>query len=34
MGLYLCKRIVELHGGEIFPSISKNLWWARFSIVI
>ncbi len=34
MGLYLCKRIVELHGGEIKASTSKELWWAKFEIKI
>jgi signal transduction histidine kinase len=30
MGLYLCKRIVEMHGGEIKAQESKKLWWAHF----
>lgn len=34
MWLYLCKKIVELHGWEIEASNSKNLWWACFSIKI
>ncbi len=34
IGLYLCKRIVELHGGGIIPSVSNTLWWAKFSIVM
>lgn len=32
MGLYLCKKIVELHEGEIWAQKSKKLWWACFSI--
>ncbi|MCH2189211.1 HAMP domain-containing histidine kinase, partial [Candidatus Gracilibacteria bacterium] len=32
MGLYLCKRIVELHGGKIFSANSKKLGGAKFSI--
>lgn len=34
MWLYLCKRIVELHNWKINASISKKLWWAKFSISI
>lgn len=34
MGLYLCKRIVELHGGSITPSYSSKLGGAKFTIVL
>lgn len=34
LGLYLCKMIVEMHGGTITASISKNLGWAHFHIMI
>lgn len=34
MGLYLCKKIVELHWGKISASKSKELWWATFKIVL
>lgn len=30
--LYLCKRIVELHNGEISVSNGNILWWAKFTI--
>ncbi len=32
MGLYLCKKIVELHKGSIHASNSKKLEWACFTI--
>lgn len=34
MGLYLCKKIIELHGGNIKAQSSKNLWGACFFIEI
>ncbi len=34
MWLYLCKKIVELHGGVIEAWNSKSLWWAKFKILI
>ena len=34
MWLYLCKKIVELHGWSIESSISKKLWWACFTIIL
>ncbi len=34
MGLYLCKKIVDMHGGNITADISNRLGWARFSIQI
>ncbi|MDD3646727.1 MAG: HAMP domain-containing sensor histidine kinase [Candidatus Gracilibacteria bacterium] len=34
LGLYLCKRIVELHNGTIEASNSKNLGGAKFTIII
>jgi K+-sensing histidine kinase KdpD len=32
MGLYLCKKIVELHGWNIGAKNSTTLWWACFTI--
>ena len=32
MWLYLCKKIVELHKGNIVATKSKKLWWAKFII--
>lgn len=32
MWLYLCKRIVELHGWQISAGNSLRLWWACFTI--
>lgn len=32
MWLYLCKKIIELHGGTISTSHSQTLWWANFTI--
>ena len=32
MWLFLCKRIVELHNWEINASVSKKIWWAKFTI--
>lgn len=34
MWLYLCKKIIELHGGSISASNSKTLGWACFSIIL
>ncbi len=34
MGLYLCKKIVELHMWKIVAENSKELWWAKFKITI
>jgi len=34
MGLYLCKKIVELHGGTIKSSISDKLTGAKFTIIL
>jgi len=34
LGLYLCKKIVELHNWSIKASNSKKLWWAVISINI
>jgi len=34
MGLYLCKRIINLHWGKIVAEESHRLWWARFTITI
>ena len=34
MWLYLCKRIIDMHGGEITASASENLSWAQFAIKI
>ncbi len=34
MWLYLCKKIVELHGGTIESSPSNHLWWACFTIIL
>lgn len=34
LGLYLCKKIVELHGWKIKASNSKELWWALITIII
>jgi K+-sensing histidine kinase KdpD len=34
MWLYLCKRIVEMHSGEIQAKPWSHLWWARFDIII
>ncbi len=32
MGLYLCKKIVELHSWKIVAVKSKKYWWAKFVI--
>ncbi|NDK19669.1 ATP-binding protein [Candidatus Gracilibacteria bacterium] len=34
MGLYLCKKIVDMHGGEITALTSENLSGAQFAIKI
>lgn len=34
MGLYLCKKIVEMHHGSIGASTSQELWGAKFTISI
>ncbi len=34
MGLYLCKKIVELHWGTIQANFWKKLWWAKISVRI
>ncbi len=34
MWLYLCKRIIEMHSGEIKAKTWSHLWWARFDIII
>lgn len=34
MGLYLCKRIVEMHGGVIEATSGTNGMGARFTIYI
>lgn len=34
MWLYLCKRIVELHGWNIEAERSQSLGWAKFSIIV
>lgn len=34
LGLYLCKKIVELHSWTIKASNSVDLWWAMISIII
>lgn len=34
MWLYLCKKIVELHWWTIIAKNSKELWWAKFKIII
>jgi signal transduction histidine kinase len=34
MWLYLCKRIIEMHSGEIKAKTWLHLWWARFDIII
>lgn len=34
MGLYLCKKISDLHGWKIQAQVSQKLWWAKFTIVI
>ena len=34
MWLYLCKKIIDMHKGEITASISENLGWAKFTIKI
>lgn len=34
LGLYLCKKIVELHAWTIKAWNSKKLWWAMISIII
>ncbi len=34
MGLYLCKKIINLHDWEIKVWRSKLLWWAKFTIVL
>lgn len=34
LGLYLCKSIVELHGGTVRASKSEELGGAQFSISI
>lgn len=32
IGLYLCKKIVELHWGKIQANFWKKLWWAKISV--
>jgi K+-sensing histidine kinase KdpD len=34
MGLYLCKKIIELHWGTIQANFWKKLWWAKISVRI
>lgn len=34
MWLYLCKKIIELHGWEIIAEKSPNLWGARFILTL
>jgi len=34
MGLYLCKKIIELHGWVITADKSTDLWWAKFTIIL
>jgi signal transduction histidine kinase len=34
MGLYLCRKIVQMHGGEIHASPSSEFSGAKFSIRI
>ena len=34
MGLYLCKKIIGMHNGEITGSVSENLSGAKFSVKI
>jgi signal transduction histidine kinase len=34
MGLYLCKKIIELHSGNIFARNSIDFWGAEFEIKI
>lgn len=34
IGLYLCKRIIDLHGGSISAQKGKTLPWARIEIII
>jgi signal transduction histidine kinase len=34
MGLYLCRKIIEMHQGQITAGRSEQLGWALFSIII
>jgi K+-sensing histidine kinase KdpD len=34
IGLYLCKKIIDLHGGNIHATAWKKLWWMRVEIKI
>lgn len=34
LGLYLCKKITELHFWSIYADNSDKLWWALFKIII
>lgn len=34
MWLYLCKKIISMHGGAIKPSVSKQYGWACFTIFL